>query len=159
MIKISCNRGGSMVSEEYKIAYSEVLEILKCVPKEEYEKIDKEKLEFYEKNKKQYYDFNYDKNKTLDEQGVSKIAKIIISIIYRDYWASNEERDKIFEMQNNMRKKLKDKMQIDFDPEAAFKKDTQFEEVKETSNEIIKVEKKFTFTKLINKIKRFLHIS
>lgn len=159
MIKISFNRGGSMVSEEYKIAYSEVLEILKCIPKEEYEKIDKEKLEFYEKNKKQYYDFNYDKNKTLDEQGVSKIAKIIISIIYRDYWASNEERDKIFEMQNNMRKKLKDKMRIDFDPEVAFKKYTQFEEVKETSNEIIKVEKKFTFTKLINKIKRFLHIS
>ena len=39
-----------MVTTNYKIAYSEVLEILKHISEEEYNKIPKEKIEFY-KNK------------------------------------------------------------------------------------------------------------
>ena len=144
-----------MVTEEYQIAYSEVLEILKYVPKEEYEKIDKEKLAFYERNKKQDYIFNYDVNKTLDEQGVSKIAKVIISIIYRDYWASDEERNEILEMQNKMRKNLKEKTQIDFDPNIAFKKNVEEENIVKESinNQITEYKKENFFQKLINKIK------
>ena len=147
-----------MVTEEYQIAYSEVLEILKYVPKEEYEKIDKEKLEFYERNKKQDYNFNYDVNKTLDEQGVSKIAKVIISIIYRDYWASDEERNEILEMQNKMRKNLKEKTQIDFDPNIAFKKNVEEENIiKEVANnQITEYKKENFFQKIINKIKSII---
>lgn len=148
-----------MVTEEYQIAYSEVLEILKYVPKEEYEKIDKEKLAFYERNKKQDYIFNYDVNKTLDEQGVSKIAKVIISIIYRDYWASDEERNEILEMQNKMRKNLKEKTQIDFDPNIAFKKNVEEENIiKEVANnQITEYKKENFFQKIINKIKNIFN--
>ena len=148
-----------MVTKEYQIAYSEVLEILKYVPKEEYEKIDKEKLEFYERNKKQDYNFNYDVNKTLDEQGVSKIAKVIISIIYRDYWASDEERNEILEMQNKMRKNLKEKTQIDFDPNIAFNKNVEEENiVKEPiNNQITEYKKENFFQKIINKIKNIFN--
>jgi len=148
-----------MVIEEYQIAYSEVLEILKYVPKEEYEKIDKEKLDFYEKNKKSDYNFNYDINKTLDEQGVSKIAKVIISIIYRDYWASDEERNEIIEMQNKLRKNLKEKTQIDFDPSIAFKKnnDDTKDEYYEVSNMQMIEQKEYSFfQKILNKIKSIL---
>ena len=148
-----------MVTEEYKVAYSEVLEILNHVSKEEYEKIDKDELEFYEKNKKDGYNFNYDVDKTLDEQGVSKIAKVIIARIYRDFWASDEERKEILEMQDNIRKNLKNNMQIDFDPEIAFKKNIKVEENNSVNKEIVKVEDKSAFSRFIDKIKSIFHIN
>ena len=39
------------MNNTYRRAYTELLEILKYLPQEEYEKIPKEKIEFYEKNK------------------------------------------------------------------------------------------------------------
>ena len=143
-----------MVAEEYRIAYSEVLEILDHVPKEEYDKIDKKELEFYERNKKEDYNFIYDVDKTLDEQGVSKIAKVIIARIYRDFWASDEERKEILEMQDRIRKNLKNNMQIDFDPETAFKKSKVEEEKTVVNNEIVKVDNKSFFRKFIDSIKK-----
>ena len=144
--------GYNMVTEEYKVAYSEVLEILNHVPKEDYDKIDKEELEFYEKNKKEDYNFNYDVDKTLDEQGVSKIAKVIIARIYRDFWASDEERKQILEMQDNIRKRIKNEMQIDFDPDTMFKKKDK-EESKEEISEVPAIKEKSAFGKFLEKIK------
>ncbi|MBR1884493.1 MAG: hypothetical protein IJ809_06170 [Clostridia bacterium] len=146
-----------MVAEEYSVAYSEVLEILRHVPKEEYEKISKDKLDFYEKNKKQGYNFKYDVNKTLDEQGVSKIAKVIIATLYRDFWAPNEERISIIQMQDNIRSKLKDEMQIDFNPETMFKK-SNIEEKSEEMLNVPALKEKSRLSKIWDKLKQILHI-
>ena len=80
---------------EYANAYSEVLEILSYLSKEDYDKIPKEKIDFFETNCNKNYKFYYDMNKTLDEQDVSKKAKIIIAILFRDYWATDKQREKI----------------------------------------------------------------
>lgn len=80
---------------EYANAYSEVLEILSYLSKEDYDKIPKEKIDFFETNCNKNYKFCYDMNKTLDEQDVSKKAKIIIAILFRDYWATDKQREKI----------------------------------------------------------------
>ena len=57
-----------MVSVEYANAYSEVLEILKFISKEDYEKIPANKIELFKLNSNKYYEFTYDPEKTLDEQ-------------------------------------------------------------------------------------------
>ena len=44
--------------------------------------------------------------KTLDEQNVSKQAKIIIGLLFRDYWATEEQKSKIVAKQNYEREKL-----------------------------------------------------
>ena len=80
---------------EYANAYSEVLEILSYLSKEDYDKIPKEKIDFFETKCNKNYKFYYDMNKTLDEQDVSKKAKIIIAILFRDYWATDKQREKI----------------------------------------------------------------
>ena len=80
---------------EYANAYSEVLEILSYLSKEDYDKIPKEKIDFFETKCNKNYNFYYDMNKTLDEQDVSKKAKIIIAILFRDYWATDKQREKI----------------------------------------------------------------
>ena len=77
-----------MVNIQYANAYSEVLEILKYISKDEYNKIPKELIEVYKKNANKDYYFYYDPYKTLDEQNVSLITKGVIAILYRDYWAT-----------------------------------------------------------------------
>lgn len=77
-----------MENIEYANAYSEVLEILKNISKEDYEKVPSEKIDLFEKNANKNYSFQYDTNLTLDEQNVSKRAKAIIAILFRDYWAT-----------------------------------------------------------------------
>lgn len=84
-----------MISVEYANAYSEVLEVLKFISKEDYEKIPNSKIEIFEANQNKEYIFEYDPNKTLEEQNVSKIAKAIIGLLFRDYWSTDEQKDKI----------------------------------------------------------------
>ena len=77
-----------MVNTEYKIAYSEVLEILKYISKEEFNKVPQDMLEMFKTNASNENQFIYDPNKTLQEQNVSEIARAIIAILFRDYWAT-----------------------------------------------------------------------
>ena len=84
-----------MIDIVYANAYKEVIEVLKHVSKEDYDKIPQDKINLFKKCANENYNFTYDINKTLDEQNVSKKAKTIIAILYRDYWATDEQRKKI----------------------------------------------------------------
>ena len=84
-----------MVDIKYANAYSEVLEILKYLTQEDYEKIPKEKIEVFETNMNKDYAFNYNPDKTLQEQNVSETARTIIAILFRDYWATEEQRKNV----------------------------------------------------------------
>ena len=92
-----------MADIQYANAYTEVLDILKYISKEDYEKIPKSKIKVFEENSNKNYHFTYDENKTLDEQNVSEIAKMIIAILYRDYWATKEQRYIIIKKQREAR--------------------------------------------------------
>ena len=92
-----------MADIQYANAYTEVLDILKYISKEDYEKIPKSKIKVFEENSNKNYHFTYDENKTLDEQNVSEIAKMIIAILYRDYWTTNEQRYVIIKKQREAR--------------------------------------------------------
>lgn len=78
-----------MIDIVYANAYKEVIEVLKHVSKEDYDKIPQDKINLFKKCANENYNFTYDINKTLDEQNVSKKAKTIIAILYRDYWATD----------------------------------------------------------------------
>ena len=51
------------MGNNYEKAYTEILEILKYIPKEEYERIPKEKILFFEENCDKNYEFKFDINK------------------------------------------------------------------------------------------------
>ena len=110
-----------MVSVEYANAYSEVLEILKYISKEDYEKIPNSKIELFETNHNKEYIFKYNPNKTLDEQNVSKTAKAIIAILFRDYWATEIQKEKIITKQNYDRKQLEEKKKERYNSDNLFK--------------------------------------
>ena len=92
-----------MVDIQYANAYTEVLDILKYISKEDYEKIPKSKIKVFEENSNKNYSFKYDVDKTLEEQNVSEIAKMIIAILCRDYWTTNEQRYIIIKKQREAR--------------------------------------------------------
>lgn len=110
-----------MISVEYANAYSEVLEILKYISKEDYEKIPNSKIELFETNHNKDYIFKYNPNKTLDEQNVSKTAKAIIAILFRDYWATEIQKEKIISKQNYDRMKLEEEKKARYNSDNLFK--------------------------------------
>ena len=84
-----------MNNNTYACSYTEVLEILKHIPKEQYDKIPKEKIEFYENNKDNEYICIFNENANIDM--VSRQAKTILINLYKDYIASNQEKQNIEE--------------------------------------------------------------
>ena len=71
------------------------MDILKYVSKEDLNKIPTKKIEMFSKYANYDYDFEYNPEITLKEQTVSDIAQTIIAILFRDYWATSEQREKI----------------------------------------------------------------
>lgn len=144
-----------MIDIVYANAYAEVLEILKYVSNEDYNKIPKEKIELFEKNANLNYDFSYDINKTLDEQNVSKKAKTIIAILFRDYWATEAQREKIKAKEQYDRRLKEEENREKYNPDNIFKKNETktteiINEIKE-NNQLIPY-KESIFKKIFNKI-------
>lgn len=105
-----------MVTEDYANACAEVVRILDYIPYREYKKIPKDIILHYEKSANSNYNFEYDITYSLDEQNVSKTAKTIIAIFFRDYWATPEQRNKIlnYEKYENIKEEAKnEKYKID----------------------------------------------
>ena len=141
-----------MVNTEYKIAYSEVLEILKYISKEEFNKVPQDMLEMFKTNASNEDQFIYDPNKTLQEQNVSEIARAIIAILFRDYWATENQKQKILNKQNLDREKMREEM---YSPDNIFQKHNIQHKENSTTNEVAIVEyKESIFTMIINWFKR-----
>ena len=111
-----------MVNKEYANAYSEVLEILNYIPKSDYDKIPPNIIELFTINKNEEYVFNYDVNKTLNEQNVSKKAKIIIAILFRDYWATEYQKERILAKEKYDIEQMEKRKRELYNPDDLFKK-------------------------------------
>lgn len=95
------------MKDEYAIAYAEVLEILKYIPEDDYKKVPIAKIELFEKLKDKNSLFQYDPSRTLNEQNVSSIAKAIIALLFRDHWATPDQRELILKKEEQDRQKEK----------------------------------------------------
>lgn len=143
-----------MVNIEHKIAYSEVLEILKYISKEEFNKVPQDMLEMFKANAINNNEFVYNPRKTLQEQNVSETARTIIAILFRDYWATENQKEKILKKQNYDREKIKEEM---YNNNILKKHNTQQNEAY-IKNEVAMIEyKESIFTKIKNWFKHFFN--
>ena len=143
-----------MVNIEHKIAYSEVLEILKYISKEEFNKVPQDMLEMFKANAINNNEFVYNPRKTLQEQNVSETARTIIAILFRDYWATENQKEKILKKQNYDREKIKEEM---YNNNILKKQNTQQNEAY-IKNEVAMIEyKESIFTKIKNWFKHFFN--
>ena len=140
---------------DYSIAYSQVLEILKYIPSADYNKIPKEKIDLFKEFANKDYNFNYNPDKTLDEQNVSKITKGIIAILFRDYWATPEQKEKILKLQNEKREKVEQKKREKYNINVFEKADNELNKSVVALN-VVKKEK--WYKRLLKKIKAIFTI-
>ena len=148
-----------MVDSKYGIAYSEVLEILKHIPIEDYNKIPRNEIELFETYADNDYTFNYDSSKTLEEQNVSNIAKGIIILLFRDYWATEIQRNKIIAKQNYDRVKLEEKKKEQYNTDNIFINNhkNSLVDIPENKQEIslVKIDDMKWYKKIWSRIKNF----
>lgn len=140
-----------MIKTEYANAYKEVLEILKYVSKEDFNKIPRKKIEMFSKYANYDYNFEYDPAITLKEQNVSDIAQTIIAIIFRDYWATEKQREKIINKEKHDLQLIEEEKKSKYDIDV-FKNNNN--NIKDNKLELVKY-KESLIKKIFNKIKEF----
>ena len=84
-----------------KISYNETYDIICHLDKNLYDKIPKNFLELIKKNVEPDYKVNIDYSKSINDQDLKKDTRILLSLIYRDYLCSQEEKNKL--IQNDKR--------------------------------------------------------
>ena len=97
-----------MENEEYAVACTEVLEILNYISKEDYNKVPRDVIQVLEKNKKDDIVFLYNPWKDINEQKMSETGRVMLASFFRDYWATDEQRNKIKAFQNNKRYQIEE---------------------------------------------------
>lgn len=147
-------------NEDYSKAYSEVLEVLRYIPKVDLVKIPKDEIMFYIKNMDNKHNYKYNFNKPFEDQKLMRLSKIIISNIYIKYLAKNKE-----ELLENERKeilKLEEENRKIYNTDNIFRNkylNIQEEDTNNENNSLIVIEKQGFFRKIIDKIRRLFKLT
>ena len=137
-----------------KNAYSEVYTILQELNEEEYIKIPPEAIEAIRENRNLEYDYELDNEHELKDQTMLPETKAILFIIFRDYLATSDQKNKIIRMQNEERQKneLKKRQRYNID---IFNKENRNVVQKEHETVQMVEYKENIFMRILNKIKKF----
>ena len=154
------------MEDNYAKAYKEIVEILKYVPKESVNKIPKEMRDMFETEQLKTYNFQIDTGKTFEEQELLEETKAIFANIFRDYWATDYQKDKIIEKENQDREEYERQKREIYNPNDIFKNKntlTNNKNIQEKLNEEynknlpIEVQKQNIFQRLISFMKKLIH--
>lgn len=140
-----------MIYNSYAKAYTEVLEIIKYFPEEEYNKIPKEKIEFYKENMDKNYEFKINPELDLSKQNISIKANAIIVTLFQNYFATEEQNKKINEILKMNEIKSEQEKREKYNPEDMFKDNTEIKQKDTTQTALIESKDNFFV-----KIKRFI---
>ncbi len=92
---------------QYAKVYTEVMEIISHLPREEYLKIPKNQIKFYTENMDKEYVYKIDPEIELSKQNISKETNAILITIFRDYFATDKQKDIL----NSLLKQNQDKVE------------------------------------------------
>lgn len=110
-----------MMEDNYSKAYKEIVEILKYVPEESVNKIPKEMRDMFEAEQLKTYNFQIDTEKTFEEQDLLEETKAILANIFRDYWATDYQKARIIEKENQDREEWERQKREKYNPNDIFK--------------------------------------
>ena len=147
-----------MLDEIYTNSFKEVYDILKNTESDLTARIPHKFIIFLKENMNVNYKNNINPNEDIDKQHLLKETEAILSLIYRSYWATDEEKKEFIIMdKNELIEKEKNKK------EQYNGKDIYqiFEERKNMNkitidNNLMVIKKENFFKKLFNKIFKFL---
>lgn len=89
-------------------AYKEILELLKYIPKEYVQKLPKEMIYTFELKMDTEHQFKIDTKKSLKDQNYLNETRKILREMYRDYWATQKEREDILKKEKIEKEKAEE---------------------------------------------------
>lgn len=120
-----------MVDILYQNALAEVEEILQNTEEELVTKIPNKIRQFIRENRNQEYIAQIVNDKSLNEQDILPETQALLALIYRSYWATEEEK-----------KEFAQKDSIELEKEAKTKQNLHSNSVFDNKKEVMKVEEK-----------------
>jgi hypothetical protein len=151
------------MENNYPKAYKEVIEILNFVPEESVNKIPQTMLEMFKTKMDKNYDFEVDINKTFEDQNLLDETKAIFANIFRDYWATPYQKERIKTKEKYDRQKNEEEKKSKYNLDDIFNKRNKVdieEKIEENNNNNlpIEVKKEKFYEKLIQFLKKLFHI-
>lgn len=152
------------MENNYHKAYKEVIEILKYVPKESVDKIPQTMLDTFNAKMDNTYNFSIDINNSFEEQELLEETKAILANIFRDYWATPYQKERIQAKERYDMEKIEEEKRAKynndiFKTKENNKPDNKVEEDNTNSNNLpIEVKKERFYEKIINFFRRIFRI-
>ena len=150
------------MKDNYPKAYREVVEVLKYVPIESVNKIPKDMIEMFNEKMDKTYNFSIDIYKKFEEQKLLDETKAILANIFRDYWATPYQKERIEQKEQYNRNKEEELKREKYDINVFHKIEKEKKEVKAREGEInhnnlpVEIKKENFFRKIVKMIKNFL---
>ncbi len=119
---------------KYTDAFTQVYVVLNELDDEDYDKIPPEVVDAIRKNRNKEYQFKIDKSIDLKDNNLLPEARALLFKIYRDYLASESQRQKILKMQNEERRKRELKRQQQYNSDIFANKETETIQKSELEN-------------------------
>ena len=148
-----------MIAENYACAYKEVIEVLKYTKREDVNKIPKSRILLWRINMNKDYDFKIDTTKTLEEQNLSKEAKAIIANIFKKYWATDYQKERIEAKEKYDIEQIEKEKYQKYNPDDIFKNRKQNIQQEEVASKTISMVeyREPLFKRILNKIKNIFN--
>lgn len=148
-----------MISVEYREALVEVLEVLDNTDADLVNKIPKKFMEFMKNNASRMYKKEVNDNQNLNDLTLKEKTKDILTMIYRNYWCTLEQRSDLDKILDENEEKYQEQLREKYNPDNLFKKNTSKEEtVEEPENtQIIEYKPENIFQKIWSKLKNLFH--
>ena len=153
------------MENNYPKAYKEVIEILKYVPKESVDKIPQTMIDTFNAKMDNNYNFSIDINKSFEEQELLEETKAILANIFRDYWATPYQKERIQAKERYDRQKIEEEKRAKYNSDIFITReiDKTEKEVKEkntnSNNLPIEIKKEKFYKKIISFFKKMFHIN
>ncbi|MBP3502244.1 MAG: hypothetical protein J6K42_02035 [Clostridia bacterium] len=153
------------MENNYPKAYKEVIEILKYVPKESVDKIPQTMIDVFNAKLDNTYNFSIDINKSFEEQELLEETKAILANIFRDYWATPYQKERIQAKERYDREKIEEEKRAKYNSDIFKTKEinkTENDNSKYAINNSdlpIEVKKENFYKKIINFFKKIFNLS
>lgn len=147
-----------MVSVEYSIAISEVLDILKHTNQKDVNKISPEFMDFLKDNAFKEYTSKFDHTKGIASLELSEKTIGILSVINSKFWCTPEQKEIFDNILNNNENTHQAELRKKYNPDNIFKKHNSEENIVKDVASLVEY-KESIFKKFINKIKSIFHMN
>lgn len=141
------------MENNYAKAYKEVVEILNNVLLESVNKIPADMIEMFKHNMDTSYNFKIDVTRSFENQVLMEETKAILANIYKDYWATPYQKERINEKERIDREILEKEKAVKYNSDELFNEKKELKEENYSKDLPIEIKKENFFKKLITFIK------